>query len=332
MILILTCDGEVTSDLVVNSLCYLNYPFFRINSYDLLDSGFDISLTGSDKYLTVRGNTIDLNSVGAVWYRKFGFFKKSNLYKKIRTTFGVDIADNLSKEFSSILGSVTGILKDKTWLTSPDAIALNKFQVLIEAQEAGLLIPQSSVCTSRKKLNDILTNGSVITKSIRDPWLINYQEDIYTMFTSVIEEEDLSNISDSFFPSLTQEKIDKLYEIRVFYLLGEFYAMAIFSQSDDQTKVDFRRYNWDMPNRTIPYKLPKKIETNLLKLVKKLELNCCSIDLIRAENGEYYFLEINPTGQFGMVDFPCNYNLHHKVAQSLIKLDKTVNYEKQSLQ
>jgi glutathione synthase/RimK-type ligase-like ATP-grasp enzyme len=56
--------------------------------------------------------------------------------------------------------------------------------------------------------------------------------------------------------------------------------------------------------------------------MKKLDLNCGSIDLIKGCDGKYYFLEVNPTGQFGMIDFPCNYGLHRKVAEKLIEFDK----------
>ncbi len=53
----------------------------------------------------------------------------------------------------------------------------------------------------------------------------------------------------------------------------------------------------------------------------KIGLNCGSLDFIVDINDKFYFLEVNPTGQFGMVDFPCNYNLHKIVAEQLIKMD-----------
>lgn len=97
--------------------------------------------------------------------------------------------------------------------------------------------------------------------------------------------------------------------------------MAIFSQKDKQTQLDFRRYNWDKPNRYIPYKLDTATKLNINKLMRKLNLNCGSIDMIKGKDGKLYFLEVNPTGQFGMVDFPCNYGLHKLVAEQLIKMD-----------
>lgn len=325
MVLILTGDGDLASDVVVNVLDNLKHPFLRINSFDLLEEDFHISVSNSKKSFFVRGNEIDISSVGAVWYRKFGFFRKSKVYSSIRERFGSDFADNISKEFSAILGSVVGLLKDKQWLTYPDAININKLEVLLEAKKVGLDIPDSQIVTSKSTFDKENVSNAFITKSIKDPWIIRNMKDhadIYTMFTSVIDGNYISEMPSSFFPSLVQKKIDKEYEVRVFFLIRKFYSMAIFSQMDDQTKVDFRRYNWNVPNRTIPYLLPKEIEKKLMKLVKKLKLNCCSIDLIKGKDGKYYFLEINPTGQFGMVDFPCNYNLHYNVAKTLVEMDK----------
>ena len=48
--------------------------------------------------------------------------------------------------------------------------------------------------------------------------------------------------------------------------------------------------------------------------------------MIRASNGNYYFLEVNPVGQFGMTSIPCNYDLHEVVAKHLIQKD--LEYEK----
>nr|BFF38227.1 hypothetical protein BACY1_00320 [Tenacibaculum mesophilum] len=121
-----------------------------------------------------------------------------------------------------------------------------------------------------------------------------------------------------FFPSLVMEKIEKDLEIRTFYLDGNFYSMAIFSQSSKQTMVDFRKHNDKKPNKTEPYKLPKTIEEKLEKLFNKLGLNCGSVDLIVDTKGDFVFLEINPVGQYGMVSIPCNYNLDKIIAKYLI--------------
>ncbi len=133
-------------------------------------------------------------------------------------------------------------------------------------------------------------------------------------YTEDVENTDLDT---SFFPSLIQEKIDKLFELRIFYLHGDFFSMAIFSQNDKKTNTDFRKYNHDKPNRQVPFSIPKSVSDKLTLLMQKLKLNSGSIDMVVTKNYEYVFLEINPVGQFGMVSGPCNYKIEKKIAQYL---------------
>ena len=55
--------------------------------------------------------------------------------------------------------------------------------------------------------------------------------------------------------------------------------------------------------------------------MNKLDLISGSLDFILDIEGDFVFLEVNPVGQFGMVDFPCNYGLHRKIAEYLIFKD-----------
>jgi glutathione synthase/RimK-type ligase-like ATP-grasp enzyme len=76
------------------------------------------------------------------------------------------------------------------------------------------------------------------------------------------------------------------------------------------------------PNRFVPYKLPERIEKQISDFMERIELNTGSLDMIKSiVDGKYYFLEVNPSGQFGMTSKPCNYNLHKKVADFLIEND-----------
>ncbi|MEM9261789.1 MAG: grasp-with-spasm system ATP-grasp peptide maturase, partial [Bacteroidota bacterium] len=57
-------------------------------------------------------------------------------------------------------------------------------------------------------------------------------------------------------------------------------------------------------------------------LMRKLELNTGSIDLMVSEEGEYYFLEVNPGGQFSAPSERANFNLEKRVAETLIEQDQ----------
>jgi glutathione synthase/RimK-type ligase-like ATP-grasp enzyme len=94
--------------------------------------------------------------------------------------------------------------------------------------------------------------------------------------------------------------------------------MAIFSQLDMQTSIDFRNYNLTKPNRTVPFKLPAHVESKLIQLMSILGQKTGSIDIIVTDEKEFVFLEVNPVGQYGMVSYPCNYELNMKMAEYLV--------------
>lgn len=155
-----------------------------------------------------------------------------------------------------------------------------------------------------------LKDGGYITKVISGSSIQEIDDYFIVNYTKKLNIEKIGTTN--FFPSLVQNYIEKKYELRIFYLNGEFYSMAIFSQKDNQTIIDFRNYNKTKPNRTVPYKIPDCQAIKLDLLMKKLEINCGSIDMIVTNDNEYVFLEVNPVGQFGMVSYPCNYNLEKK--------------------
>ncbi len=202
---------------------------------------------------------------------------------------------------------------------------VNKVDILKEAQRFGLNVPATLVTSSKETLQVFKEKYKfLITKCITDYRMLSHEGLYFELYKNEVSQFDVDKLPNTFFPALFQEKISKRYEIRTFYLDEVFYSMAIFSQSNSKTDIDFRRYDNDVPNRTVPYNLPIEIEKKIINLMKELNLNTGSIDLIRNHNGDYIFLEINPVGQFGMTSHPCNYNIEKKIAIHL----KNTNYEK----
>lgn len=152
-----------------------------------------------------------------------------------------------------------------------------------------------------------------ITKALKDPLRIEKNSKIF--FGGFTSEIDIKNVKIFNFSSLIQEKIEKEFEIRSFYLRGEFYSMAIFSQENGMTTIDFRNYDKTKPNRIVPFSLPQDVSTSLLEMSRELGIRCCSYDLILSSTNEFYFLELNPFGEFLGFSTPCNYNLDYEIAK-----------------
>lgn len=321
MILLLTSDGDYTSDLIQDWLFYFKHPYIQITTAQVFEQGFCMSISSDGTNLIVGGKSLPIANIGSILYRKFGFFRNSNTYKVLLESDKIDEPRlaHLNAEFNKIIQAFLSEFEGCVWFPNPKYCNPNKYKVLKIAAKCGLTIPETRIINDKKNLE---TNGDWITKSIYNPIVANWgMENKSMMFTVPIKLDNKDSIPNSFFPSLIQRRIDKDYEIRVFYLDGILYPMGIFSQDDSQTVEDFRDYNWNNPNRFVPIKLPQKLIRCLDILMNRLHLNTGSIDLIKDKTGNYIFLEVNPTGQFGMIDFPCNYGIHKKIAEWLIKHD-----------
>jgi ATP-GRASP peptide maturase of grasp-with-spasm system len=198
----------------------------------------------------------------------------------------------------------------------------NKLLNLKYAKEAGLRIPKTLVTTNKKDATTfICQNSKCITKPINNVHLsFEHNEMRYSSTgTRMVVKEDIEALSDRFCPMLLQEYTEKDVELRIFFIEQKLFTMAIFSQLDEQTSVDYRNYNTEKPNRNVPYKLPTEIKKKILAFAKKAQLNTGSIDIILNKDGEYVFLEVNPVGQFGWVSKNCNYYIEQEIAKHLLK-------------
>jgi len=192
--------------------------------------------------------------------------------------------------------------------------------VLRRAAREGIATPATLVTTEREALRRFCEeHGAVITKPIGEVEAFIAGEVSHFLYTTPLGPAEIAALPERFAPSLFQEQIAKAYELRVFYLDGEFHAMAIFSQNDPQTRADFRQYNRERPNRNVPYRLRPDLTERLLGLMAGLELETGSLDLLVTPDGREVFLEINPVGQLGMVSHPCNYQLERRIAQLLLR-------------
>lgn len=317
--------NEYTTEIVMDWLEFYGARVFRINSEDFDNVDFQLELDENGAF-KCSCMTVDFSiNYHSVWFRRWKqqemndrFVDKNhnNLSGKLLYQLG----KTLQADYNTIHKTLLHSFNAKKQLSNSSQLSVNKLIVLKEAVNCELKVPKFILTSSKKKLfcffNTIKTG--IITKDISVPFnYISKNREGYSIYVNPLSNKVIKQLPNQFAVSFFQERIEKKYEIRTFILNKQFFSMAIFSQNDNQTKEDFRRYNYIMPNRTVPYKLPLQIEKKILKLMSKIGLSTGSVDLIKGICGEYYFLEINPVGQFGMVSSPCNYNLEQKVADYL---------------
>ncbi|HEX2224992.1 MAG TPA: grasp-with-spasm system ATP-grasp peptide maturase [Thermoanaerobaculia bacterium] len=328
MILVLSQSShELTTEEVMDWLESFGEPCLRLNGDDLdPGSAWSARIPEGDFEVRLDGRAVKLTAgeVRAVWFRRWA---QGRRYESItlaledsqeRRVAELEMSRHLDQEMARLSGYLFSRLQDVPWLSRPSAARLNKLEVLEEAARAGIDVPATVVTSRRQDAEDLARRyGAIITKPVGETRTLTLGEFSHSMLTTELRAEQIAGLPEELFPSLFQEKLDKLYEIRSFYLAGEIDSMAIFSQMDERTRVDFRNYNHRTPNRYVPFRLPGDVAAKVVRLMDALGLETGSLDLVKTTDGRYVFLEVNPVGQFGMVSKPCNYHLERRVAEIL---------------
>lgn len=317
-IIIQSDANDVSTDDVISWIRFLSKKKICLFFDDFKIDNFEVALDLNNSYLKINNTKINLND--KFWHRR-GLFEYpilnndylfsslfANLYKQNEKTM-----INTINNCDFLRGSINRQVDND----------VEKLQMLFFCRKIGIKVPNLLISDNRNKvLEFIKAHKKVITKSLRHAsTLFRYKNHLFQVGsgTILIDESIFNQYENQFSLSLFQEYIEKKYEIRSFYLNGQFKSMAIFSQLNEKTKVDFRNYDYENPNRLTPYQLPIELEVKLKSLMENLKINSGSIDIICTPNNEYYFLEINPIGQFQWLSRNCNYNIEKLIASELCK-------------
>jgi len=324
--------NDVSTNYVIDWLIYMKQKYIRYNGKMINSTEFDFSqlLFSFDFGNRHNNSQISLNNsdilknIKSIWFRR-PYNGVKDLYDPIEN-FSIDIPkdkiNNLLRQHNKILKDFIVNLvenKCKTVLGSYNIFELNKPEILLLAKQTGLNIPNTIITNSYDDVKKfyLRNNKMIICKALHEgvsyhPKSINSG---FVQYTTLLSE--INELPKVFAYSLFQEYIEKSFEIRIVYLDGTFFPMAIFSQNEKKTIVDFRNMNQKLPNRMIPYVISKSLKDKLQALMMKIGLNMASIDLLKATNNKIYFLEINPVGQYDFVSKNCKYDLDNKIAKYL---------------
>lgn len=280
------------------------------------------------------GGTVESNIAQSFWYRRGNFaFPTARMrvdqagLKNMATGLQVNIA----REQEYIRDSLYNSLHHHTSINTFHDNYTNKIENLVQAVNAGLTVPDTLVTNDIRELTAFAaTRKKIISKDIAfRPLTLTFNERYAVRIgqgVQLLSQQDIVALSQRYESepvagfSLYQQYIEKRYELRIFYLKGRCYAMAIFSQANEKTKTDFRNYDEERPNRCVPYQLPGLLQDKIQRLMQAIGMNCGSLDMIVTPELEFVFLEVNPVGQFQWLSRNCNYDIEQQLAIELMNV------------
>jgi ATP-GRASP peptide maturase of grasp-with-spasm system len=293
MILIISNSDDLTTGKIILWLNRMGVKSLRINADDYVEI-IELSLPNEGKInFTMKVNelTLDYNDITSVYYRK----GRINIVDSRinNASESAELNYFLAKEVEVLHEFILYLFEQKNHVCSFSKRTLNKLMVLDLAKTCGLKIPDTYITGQSSNLKIALNNylsKNVITKNIYETISISNFKNKYEIESKTykVNVDECLGRDDKFLYSLFQKEIPKNFEIRSFYVANQFFSSAILSHLNDKTKVDFRNYDLENPNKILPYDLPKNIEIKLRKLFELLNLNSGSVDLIFSQ-GEYFF-------------------------------------------
>jgi glutathione synthase/RimK-type ligase-like ATP-grasp enzyme len=191
----------------------------------------------------------------------------------------------------------------------------NKLRQLRIAESVGISIPHTLVTNDPLQARNFYQQlkGRMVEKLLR-PLSISMEKPSFFVYTSEVKEEDLIDAESlRYSPMVFQENIPKERELRIIFVDGEFFVGAL-----DVDETDWRNAQTDIS----PWqkdKLPAEVAIRLIALMTRLGLTFGAIDMIRTPEGKHVFLEVNPTGEWGMLERDLSYPISEAIAKAAIK-------------
>lgn len=197
--------------------------------------------------------------------------------------------------------------------------AQNKLHQLRLARTLGLEVPRTLVTNDAARVRAFFTqvHGRMVAK-MQTPLTQSMEGGQPFVYTTAIGPEHLEALDElRHSPMVFQERIDKARELRVAVVGGRCFVGTIDASRSRTGQVDWRRAgpsecHWE------PGELPAQVAARLEQLVAALGLVYGAVDLIVTPEGRYVFLEVNPNGEWGMLEHDLGLPIAAALADALV--------------
>jgi ATP-grasp ribosomal peptide maturase len=292
-VLVLSGPDDPTADSVITELVKLGAPTVRMDIGDfplwMAMAAWLTNGTWRGELLTAdRG--VDLAEVGSVYYRRLTRFTFDDMSSADAVFAGAEAQFGLG----GVLAALNGVL----WVNNPAQVAFAEYKPvqLRIASESGLQVPRTLVTNDHGAAREFATavGGKVVCKTLSSLVLSENGRPRIT-YTTPIDPATIDPLSLAATAHLLQEWVPKRYDARVAMVGHRPLSVAIHADNDAA------RIDWRADYRALSYtpiEPPEHIVVGMVCYLRAFGLEFGVFDFTVTPDGEWIFLECNPSGQW----------------------------------
>lgn len=286
--LVISSSIDYSTDLVCLELRERKKRYLRLNRDQFGE--YEIIFSLQDRKMTIKldnsSYTVRNDTLKGIFFRAPVFLRSHKKY---------NVNEQLYRsQWSSFIRNLIVFDKAK-WINHPVNTyrAENKLYQLQCAQNVGLSTPKTFVGNMLPE--SITCTNKYVVKSLDTALFYDGSQEYFT-YSSVVGGNELaeSNIKDA--PIILQEFLEDKRDIRVTVIGNKLFPVGI-TKNGENIYEDWRKNAKEFLQYK-PELLPDDISNGIMKLMNELGLLFGGVDLAFS-NGKYYFIEVNPTGEWG---------------------------------
>lgn len=297
LILAITNKRDVSADFVIRELQRRGLPYRRINTEDLADDACSCELPSFDWTISnLAKGQLRLADVKVVWFRRPG----NPFEETVAAVRPAPAVQRFVTEQWATWLEALELAPGCRWVNHPEPAARfeNKIRQLRLAVELGFTIPHTLVSNDPSRIRAFVAARKIVAKALFAPLLEGETEDHF-VFTEMVKQDDLSDASAlRAAPAIFQEAIMPKVDYRVTVVGNQIFAVRI--------DIPFGAVDWRVHQRDVIFtrvELPDEVAQRCFQFVRQAGLVFGAIDLLE-RHGTWYFLEINPSGEWGWLQQP----------------------------
>ena len=311
-VLLLASKFDLSCDYVVSHLRRRKASYFRLNTED-----FDrLAIVAVPDERRVQINAEDLEIRLQLPQLKAVYFRRG-VYPREAFTPLHSADEQLVRTHRSAFMRNLMLFDSCLWINHPAATykAEHKALQLAAAKQMGFAVPRTVITNHASGVRLVAQGDSQVAIKGLDTVLVR-QDDMETFgYTTLMETTDAELAHLASAPLVAQEALTDKLDLRVTVVGDKAFCSSVEYQGQPIPG------DWRLVKSCAsfsPYVLPKGIATKCVQLTQHLGLVFGAIDLA-LQDGTYYFLEINPTGEWAWLVDQSNLPIDQAIAAALLE-------------